>query len=1010
MKVLVVSGTPLDGSDPGRVSHVKRCRAVVEALSDSGHEIVVIAPGEIGARPRGADLRIGLLLSLELDAFEGGIALDGVMREVCPDVVVGLGMDAGAALSQVVFEAPLWVDFEADPFPDSARLRFEAGGRLGFRHRLLWALDRADAISCADAHVSTALKAVLAIRGRDLSPDGGVQPRLLESESQIATALVNWIAKPNRNELYPRILGMQEIRELVRASHSESELRAQASRPLRQLSRFLRSGRRRLGRVLGRSLDSAAGVLTTVGLAASSIRLVLRRLRSGACKPVRRDLEMPALKSLEARLGRRPRLLIVTPLRLAPPRHGGATRLLNLIKQLSERCEIHLLRFDQRGENRVERELLRGLCKVQYHHWVVPPGDPPSRLLLPAAAWVHLSEEAKWRIRQIVESEGIDVVQLETTELAQYRRSSGTASTILVEYDLAWRSLARRRRLQFSRRYAENRFQGVTLFGLMRQYHYEIAACDEVDEIHVMSDADARQLGCHLRDRGLRIRVVPNGVDSTAFSPENVGGGSGALFVANYENLPNRDALEWLVAEIWPRVRAVLPEAELTVAGAKAPPEVRAVGGRDGIRFVGEVEDLAALYHAHRALAVPLRAGSGTRLKILEGFAARIPVVSTTVGIEGINAEPGRHFRLADDAEAFAYALVDLLRHPQRANIATEAAAELVLRQYDWKQAAERNYAGVLELAARRNTRAAVEKLPAPCPQEAPKVDVAIVIPTRGGGALLERVLDAIALQRTRLSTEVVCVDSGSSSEEIGQIRGRGVRVVEIEPETFDHGLTRDFGAASTVSDVIVFLNQDAMPADEHWLERLVAPLLGPAPPAATQGAIHEFPTGDPEGARRFYWDSGGPRFYFTSESTGWITRHGGIGFSTVNCAIRRTVWSEVRFGWAPIMEDKKWQREIVARELRIASVDSAVVFHTHDYDLRALWRRCAAEGEGWRRLGERYSLGAAFADATRGSVWRDWRAGVRAGRLRRAAEILFPLARPLALWRGNSRAGREIR
>jgi rhamnosyltransferase len=279
-----------------------------------------------------------------------------------------------------------------------------------------------------------------------------------------------------------------------------------------------------------------------------------------------------------------------------------------------------------------------------------------------------------------------------------------------------------------------------------------------------------------------------------------------------------------------------------------------------------------------------------------------------------------------------------------------------------------------------------------------------VLIPSRRGGALLARVVEAVRAQAGVAPPELVLVDSGSPEPELAALRALGAVVHTIPPAEFDHGATRDLAASLSTGDPLVFLNQDALPVGERWLERLLAPFAAPDPPAAVQGAIREFPAERLAeiGRRRFFWDSCGPRFYFTRESESWIARHGGIGFSTVHCAIARRAWQAEPFGPAPILEDKLWQRRASARGWRIAEAPDAVVLHTHDYGLGALLARCASEGLGWRVVGESYRLRAALADLASGRTWREWRRGIAAGELRRPAELLFPLARPLALWWGN--------
>jgi hypothetical protein len=108
-------------------------------------------------------------------------------------------------------------------------------------------------------------------------------------------------------------------------------------------------------------------------------------------------------------------------------------------------------------------------------------------------------------------------------------------------------------------------------------------------------------------------------------------------------------------------------------------------------------------------------------------------------------------------------------------------------------------------------------------------------------------------------------------------------------------------------------------------------------------------------------------------------------------------------------MEDKKWQREVVAAGHGIATAPRAVVHHTHDYGMKSLFRRCESEGFGWRTLGETYSLRDLLFDISRPGIYADLLKGLARGQIRSWAEILFPVARPLLLFRGN-RWGRAVK
>lgn len=286
-----------------------------------------------------------------------------------------------------------------------------------------------------------------------------------------------------------------------------------------------------------------------------------------------------------------------------------------------------------------------------------------------------------------------------------------------------------------------------------------------------------------------------------------------------------------------------------------------------------------------------------------------------------------------------------------------------------------------------------------------------VLIPARSGGWLLENVVERVREQQADFAFEVVIVDSGSPDDELARLRALGAKVVAIPPREFDHGATRDLLAEQSSGELLVYLNQDALPVGHRWLALLVEQFDRDPGLAAVQGLIAEIPSSElaTMGRTRFFWDSCGGRFYFTRESEGWIARHGGIGFSTVHCAIARQAWERVRFGYAAILEDKLWQKRALASGLRIATAGEAAVWHTHDYDLRGLLRRCASEGYGWRLVGERYSLRTALRDLRNPPTWREWRRGLRAGELSSWAERLFPIVRPLAVWWGNRWATRVL-
>jgi glycosyltransferase involved in cell wall biosynthesis len=152
---------------------------------------------------------------------------------------------------------------------------------------------------------------------------------------------------------------------------------------------------------------------------------------------------------------------------------------------------------------------------------------------------------------------------------------------------------------------------------------------------------------------------------------------------------PNVDGVRWFVDEVLPRIRSQEPSFELAVVGRNPAAAVTALGARDGVSVIGAVPDPVPYLHGAAVAVVPLRAGSGTRLKVLEALAAGTPVVSTPLGVEGLDVVAGRHVEVAEGAEGFAAAVLGLLHDPaRRAGLATEGR-RLAEESYGWPAAVE---------------------------------------------------------------------------------------------------------------------------------------------------------------------------------------------------------------------------------------------------------------------------------------------------------------------------------
>lgn len=195
---------------------------------------------------------------------------------------------------------------------------------------------------------------------------------------------------------------------------------------------------------------------------------------------------------------------------------------------------------------------------------------------------------------------------------------------------------------------------------------------------------------------GLRVEVVPNGVDTRALRPLPWAGVEPAvLFVGSMHYPPCEDAALYLAGDILPRIRARMPGVQAWIVGADPSPRVRRLDG-GAVHVTGRVDDVRPYYARCAASVVPLRAGGGTRLKILEAMALGRPVVTTSAGCEGLGVAGGRHLIVADGPDAFADATVRLLSNRALGRRLAACARNLVEGVYDWDAISE----GLLRICA----------------------------------------------------------------------------------------------------------------------------------------------------------------------------------------------------------------------------------------------------------------------------------------------------------------------
>ena len=223
-----------------------------------------------------------------------------------------------------------------------------------------------------------------------------------------------------------------------------------------------------------------------------------------------------------------------------------------------------------------------------------------------------------------------------------------------------------------------------------KTWRYERSACRKFDLVVAVSAADEKQMR---EEYGLkRAAAVPTGVDIDYFSP------SGAIapenhnivFTGSMDWLPNEDAMQYFIRELLPLVRKEIPDVTLTVVGRNPYASLVELSKSDkSIVVTGRVDDVRPYIEKAAVYVVPIRIGGGTRLKIYEAMSMGKPVVSTTVGAEGLPVTNNEELVLADSASDFAAALIRVFRDREWAAALGERAAKLVREKFGWRGVAE---------------------------------------------------------------------------------------------------------------------------------------------------------------------------------------------------------------------------------------------------------------------------------------------------------------------------------
>jgi glycosyltransferase involved in cell wall biosynthesis len=273
----------------------------------------------------------------------------------------------------------------------------------------------------------------------------------------------------------------------------------------------------------------------------------------------------------------------------------------------------------------------------------------------------------------------------------------------LFEHDIYFQSVARGWRRQAG---LIETAKGAVEY--LRAFHYESKMLRRLDLIQTCSRRNTEYLLSFFPELGGKVRSDLRAgidVDRYDFQPQ-AREVCTMLFVGSFRHLPNQTALFWFIAEVLPLVVARRPLARLVVVGSDPPPP-HTFHSLENVDLHGPVDNIGEPLARYGVFVCPVLSGSGVRVKLLEAFAAGIPVVSTRLGAEGITETDGDVCRLADDSRNFAGAVLDLMEDPAGAVRMAARAREMVESNWDIRRATERLVASYEEKIREKATQAA---------------------------------------------------------------------------------------------------------------------------------------------------------------------------------------------------------------------------------------------------------------------------------------------------------------
>jgi len=371
---------------------------------------------------------------------------------------------------------------------------------------------------------------------------------------------------------------------------------------------------------------------------------------------------------------------------------GGPIIIYNRIKYLSEDHEIHLLSFIKEDQKQYINTVGKFCKRLEY----VP--YPPKRGILrnifdflfssrPNYMLQEYSKEMEQKLGEMVSKENYDVVISEFTMMAQYLyknefipKTTKKVMSVHECYTVARLKIMKKKPLSLD---------AIKAFlYYLRLLPYEFKMYADADLVLTLTPEGRKELLHYNKE--LHVKIVPHGVDIDFFNPNERNPEKNAImFLGNFGHKPNVDAVIHFYHEILPLIKKKIPDVKFNIVGQKPPKEIKSFADKDKVIVTGFVESVKPYFDKSIVSVIPVRLGGGFRGKSLEAMASGVPVVSTSLGVQGVGGKDGEQFLLAETPQEFAEKVYLLLTDENLHKKLSVNGRKLMKNKYSWQKGVE---------------------------------------------------------------------------------------------------------------------------------------------------------------------------------------------------------------------------------------------------------------------------------------------------------------------------------